>query len=194
MAPHPLKRLFAFLLVLAFLVPLTPVRAQQSDSTETLAGSLKIAVVNMRRIRQQSTAMQSVREQIAAFRSSFQKEVQKEEEVLRTANQELARQRSILSAEAFAAERKNFEEKLAQVQRSVQKRRQDLEVAQEEAFSVVQKHLNEIIATTAQEKEIGLILPRSQTVLAISGIEITDEILAKLNEDLPSVSVKPLGQ
>lgn len=178
------------LAVVVFTLAFPNTASYGQETGNTTAKALKIAVIDMKRVRQQSTAMISIREQIGTYRTNFQAEVQSEEEALRVANQELARQRSILSAEAFAEERRKFEERLSSVQRNVQKRRQDLELAREQATTEVQNHLNEIVAALAEERRIGLVLPRAQTVLAIRSLEITDDVISRLNESLPSVNVQ----
>ena len=48
---------------------------------------------------------------------------------LRANDQELVRQRSVLSAEAFSLKRREFEAKVAQVQREVQDRKRELDKA-----------------------------------------------------------------
>ena len=182
------------ILVVAAVVSVSSTHVVAQDSSTTPSKVLKIAVIDMKTVRQQSTALTGIRSQISAYRETFQKEVQAEEESLRAANQELARQRSILGAEAFAEERRKFEERLTEVQRKVQKRRQDLELAREQAAAKVQSHLNEIITAIANERGIGLIFPRAQTVLAIKSLEITDDVLSRLNASLPSIDVQPPGQ
>ncbi len=189
-----LKFLMRFAVLISILaISSSLVLAQETTPTQP-ANSLRIAVIDMKVVRQQSSAMQAIREQISALRSSFQTEVQAEEESLRTANQELARQRSILGAEAFAEERRKFESRLADVQRNVQKRRQDLEQARDAAASEVQGVLNQIIAEIATERSIGLILPREQTIYVIKNLEITSEIINRLNTAMPSVTVPQPGQ
>jgi len=164
----------------------------QAQSPEA-ALSLPIAIVDMKAIRQQSTAVAGIREQITQYRSGFQTQIQQEEEQLRSANQELARQRSILSAEAFAEERKKFESRLAEVQRIVQKRRQELDQLRDTAMADVQKTLNSIIAEIANERGVVLVLQRAQTVLAARSLEITSQVIERLNTNLPSVVVPPPG-
>lgn len=180
-------------LVSVLIVPWSIAYAQEEISAQP-ANSLRIAVVDMKIVRQNSTAMQGIREQISALRSNFQAEVQKDEESLRIANQELARQRSILGADAFAEERRKFEARLADVQRNVQKRRQDLEQSRDRAAADVQTVLNKIIATLAAERSIGLILPREQTIYVIKNLQITGEIVSRLNAEMPSVTVPQPGQ
>ncbi len=163
--------------------------AKAQEQTTTQPQSLRIAVIDMKAIRKNSTAMNSIREQIGEYRAGFQGEIQKEEEELRKANQELSRQRSILSPAAFAEERKKFETRLSQVQRNVQKRRKELDLLRDTAMLEVQKVLNKIIATIAEENGLGIVLRRDNTVLAARSLEITEPVIKRLNKQLSSVTV-----
>lgn len=164
-------------------------RAQSTEAVQTLP----VAIVDMKAVRQKSSAIVSIREQITKYRSGFQAQISQEEEELRSANQELARQRTLLSAEAFAEERKKFETRLGDVQRLVQKRRQELDQLRDSAMAEVQALLNAIITEIANERGAILVLQRSQTVLAARQLEITDVVIERLNQKLPNVVVPPPG-
>lgn len=184
---------FSFAFFLVTFLSLTFVNSEVSaqDQSTSVAPTIPIAIVDMKAVRQKSSAMASVRSQISEYRSGFQSQIQQEEEQLRAANQELARQRSILSADAFAEERKKFETRLAEVQRLVQKRRQELDQLREQSMVDIQSGLNEVIAEIARERGIILVLQREQTVLAARSLEITTEVIERLNVKIPNVVVPP---
>lgn len=183
-------RLFAFQVAFVLSFAITqPVVAQSSSDSE-----LPIGVVDMIKVRQSSDALRSISEQVATYRNAFQKDIQDEEASLREANQKLARQRSILSAEAFEVERKSFETRVAEVQRGVQQRKAELEQVREAAMRELHRTLNTVIAEIAQEKGLVLVLPRAQTILSAKSLEITDEVTQRLNQKLPDVTVPQPGQ
>lgn len=155
---------------------------------------VKIAVIDMQRIRRTAAVVKDIGIQIKAYRTAFQTDVRKEEKELRTANQELARQRTILAPEAFAAERRKFEEKLAAVQRSVQQRKQELDKVQGGVLQTVREALHGIILNFANENGLTLIFAKKQTILVAKPLEITDEILARLDKKLPQLKVAAPGQ
>ncbi len=188
---HSFVFLFATLTILLFGMA-QPLQAQEEQPAASVPG-LPIAIIDMKAVRQQSTGMESIRGQISNYRSGFQAQIQQEEEQLRAANQELARQRTILTPDAFAEERKKFETRLAEVQRLVQKRRQELDQLRDTAMVEVQKALNEVIAEIASERGIILVLQRGQTILAARSLEITAEVIERLNKKIPNVVVPPPG-
>ncbi len=179
-----MKTFFAALL-LALTVLISPPSAVAQEKAEVL----NIAVININAIRQNALAVRSIVEQIGKYRTAFQAEIQKEEETLRNANQELSRQRTLLSPEAFAEKRREFEQRVSQVQRMVQQRKGDLDKIQADSMGKVQEALNKIVSEIATKQGYNLILRRDQTVLASKSLDITEPVLAILNKDLASVPV-----
>ena len=174
-----------FLLGVLFLFVAYPAAAQDEP--------IKIAIIDIEAIRLHAAVVKDIRSQIVKFREGFQATIQKEEEELRNANQELARKRAILSPEAFSEERRKFEQRLANVQRMVQTRKQDLDKAQGDAMSKVEGVLNGIVLELAKERGLNLILRKNQTVLGAKALHITKEVLVRLDKKLPSLKLAGLG-
>lgn len=150
---------------------------------------LRIIVLNLEEIRREAAVVKNVREQIAGYRKGFQADIQKEEDALRTANQELAKKRTILSPEAFAKERRQFEQRVVGVQKLVQKRKRQLDQAQIDAMLKVEAQLNKIVGDIAQKREASIVLRRNQTILVARDIDVTAEVLTRLNKELAKVPV-----
>ena len=180
-----MKKLIILLAFFSFLIlgPTTSCLAQVTGSVA------KIAVIDINLIIRDALAFNAIREQISKYRKVFQAEIQKEEEALRNANQELARQRTLLSAEAFSEKRRDFEKRVAGVQRLVQQRKQNLDRSQGAAMGKIQKRLNEIVTVFALEQDISLILRKDQTILAAKGLRATKVVLDRLNAAMPTIKV-----
>ncbi len=184
----------SILCALVILASLTgPAAAQQPEADKDVITLLNMAVIDTEVIRRNSRAFKDLRAQIAKYRKAIQADIQKEEEVLRGANEELARKRAILAPETFAEERRQFEERLVQVQRTVQKRKKDLERVAAEAVKKVEAVLNKIITDVANEQSLGLILRKNQTVLVANELDITPHVLKRLDTALPSLKVSDPG-
>ena len=80
-----------------------------------------------------------------------------------------------------------------QVQRTVQKRKKDLERVAAEAVKKVEAVLNKIITDVANEQSLGLILRKNQTVLVANELDITPHVLKRLDTALPSLKVSDPG-
>ena len=170
-----------------------PAAAQQPDADKDVITLLNMAVIDTEVIRRNSMAFKDIGAQIAKYRKAIQADIQKDEEALRSANEELARKRAILAPETFAEERRQFEERLVQVQRTVQKRKKDLERVAVEAVKKVEAVLNKIINEVANEQSLGLILRKNQTVLVAKELDITPHVLKRLDTALPALKVSDPG-
>ncbi|CAK0762849.1 outer membrane protein [uncultured Gammaproteobacteria bacterium] len=149
-----------------------------------------VAVVDVQLILQESKAAQSIQKAATAQAEAYGKEIAPQEEKLRVADQELARLRTTLSQDAFAAKRRDFEKQIAEVQRNVQTRQRNLEQAVNEARQTLLKAMNEIIGEVAREKEVNLVLLKHVTMTFDNSADLTLAVLEKLNVKLPQVAIK----
>ena len=147
------------------------------------------AVIDYQRILRDAAAARSIREQIETRRKAYQGEISKEEQRLHEADKEFAKQRSLLTPEAFAEKRQDFEEDVSEVQRLVQQRRRELDRAAEVALNEVKTALIEIVTGIAEERGFNLVLPSSEVLFFARRIDLTEEVLAKLDAMLPDVVV-----
>jgi len=186
-------RLFLFLGALSTgFFAFTPSGRAQTSTTQNFQAT--IAILDLTSIRREALAVKDIHTQIAAFQKAFRADVQKEEEALRIANQELAKKRSILAPEAFAEERRKFEQKVVGVQRSVQERKRALDKSQADALLKLEVALNAIIKKIAEDNKLNLVLRREQTILSSRAMEITGQVLKQINAKLPKVKVEKPGK
>lgn len=148
------------------------------------------AVVNIQQIMKDSTAAKSVREQLENKQKAFQTEITKKEEQLKKEDQELAKQRSVLAKEAFEEKARAFRTKATDMQKEVQSKKAMLDNGFERALMDIQKVVSEIIVEMAKEKGFTMAIPTSQILYADPKMDISAEVLEKLNKKLPKVDVK----
>ncbi|MFQ5954322.1 MAG: OmpH family outer membrane protein [Kiloniellales bacterium] len=183
---HVLFRLAVILLVgLAIAAGMRPAVAQKPAAPV-------IIVVDLRQIEREATSFRSVRDQIMAQRQSYQEQLANMESELRQANQELLRQRAIVSSEAYAQKRQELEQRAGEMQRDVQKIQRALQRARDSSLSIVRKKYLEIIGKVAVERGANLALDKNLVIYTVNGqnLDITAEVLARLNEQLPAVAVE----
>lgn len=149
----------------------------------------RIAIIDYQFIQQKSAAMIDINSQIERRRQIYQEEISLQEQELRAEDQELVRQRSILAADAFAQKRREFEARVAAVQRVVQARKKELDGAYEYGLKQIQGAVINIIAELSEIHGFNLVLSRQQIVFADSALNISEEVLRRLNERLPRVEV-----
>ncbi len=183
--PKPLRH-FVLVALLTFawwsIGPGETAHAQQLPATVA-------AVIDYQRILRDAAAARSIREQIELRRKAYQEEISKEEQRLHEVDKAFAKQRSLLSPDAFADKRREFEAEVAEVQRLVQERRRALDSVSAEALNEVKKALIEIVTGIAEERGFNLVLPSSEVLFFARSIDLTEEVLAQLDANLPQVAV-----
>jgi len=97
----------------------------------------------------------------------------------------LERAISVLSEAAYEQERRKLEQRLLRAQAVVQERKRNLDQTQLQGMGRIQTELNRVVTELAEERALTLILRKDLTVLAAAALEITDEVLARLNVRLP---------
>jgi outer membrane protein len=152
-------------------------------------GAFAFAVIDVQRVIRDSKATKSIRPQIEKLKGDYEKSFRKQEDELRAADQDLARQRAILSPEAYAERRRQFQQRATGVQREVQETKRSLERALGNAMSRVHTQLREITTEIAKEQKLTAVFPRTAVILVERNYDITVEVLKRLDVRLPSVAV-----
>ncbi|MDH5187921.1 MAG: OmpH family outer membrane protein [Rhodospirillaceae bacterium] len=166
--------------------------SQSKDAVSSVAQqqiTVKIGVIDIEGIRARSLAVQDIHKQLTQYRNKIQSYVQKEEKDLRKANDELVRQRTILSPDAFEVEKTKFEKRLSKLQKFVQESKQSLSKVQAEANEKVDNGILGVIQEIIKKDNYTLILKKSATVASANVINLTDRVLGNLDKELPSVKV-----
>ena len=148
-----------------------------------------LAVVDFRGVLAKSNAALSVRKQLDIERSKYKEEFSDIEKKLRIAQQKLAKQRAIVTAEAFEKRARELKDKAREAQKRAQATNQLLKKSFDQSMDEIRKHLLKIIAEVAEETGAGVVLFRSAIVIAVKKLEISQEVLKRLNKKLPAVKV-----
>jgi outer membrane protein len=174
------KTLLAPLCLMAALV-LAPVAASAAD---------EIATINIQSILRDSAAAKSAKSIIDSKRDQYQAELKKIEDQLRKDDQSLAEKRSILSPEALEQEKRKFVQQVTDAQKDVQEKRERLGEAYNEAVGDIQEAVMKIVESMAKERGFKVVVPTNNLVYATSDLDITKDVLAQLDKDLPKVDIK----
>lgn len=149
----------------------------------------KIAVVNIQKIMRESKAAEAVRQQLKSKQQSFQSELDKKEDALQKEDQDLAKQRAVLSQEVFESKYKDFRKKAAEAQQEVRTKRGSLDKGFTKALSDIQKKVTDIVTAVAKEKGVSIAMAASPVLYVDPALDITQEVLDKLNKELPNLTV-----
>ena len=185
-------RIIACLFVLLAFVAASPDSRGQAR-TQALP-AVSIAVLDYQSVLKDAKAAQAIRQQIDGYRERYQDEIEQEERTLRQEEQELKRQRTLLTPEAFDERRQAFERRVIEVQRLAQDRTRSLDRSMNEAMSMLQATVIEIMEELSRKTGVNLVVDKSAVMVAATALDITDQVIEQLDRRLPTVEVpKPGG-
>jgi Skp family chaperone for outer membrane proteins len=171
-----------------FLLPAFAAKAQNVDK-QTPDKQSHVLIVDMKRTLDESKAAINVQKKIEAQRSSFQDEISLQEKLIREGEQELQTMRGKLNADQYAEKENQLRKKFRDVEKYVQERRQALEKATTAAMGKVRTTLLMIIKDIAKKRGVQAVLIKQQVLWAEDNLEITDDVLTRLNKELPDITV-----
>ncbi len=150
----------------------------------------KVAVVDQIRILRGSDAVKGIEKQFEGRRKAFQDEVSKQEADLKAAEDDLKKKSASLAPDAFRKEREVFEQKVASAQKKIKDMKTVLDEDYAGAMKVVQDNMLQVIEGLAGEENANIILPSHQILLFAPALDITDQVISRLNTKLPKVETK----
>ena len=175
-----------FILFVVLVLQTSFVRAQVSSELEPVS----LAVVDFRGVLAKSEAARNIRSAVDVKREELRKYFLEVENSLRDEQKNLSKKRSIVTAEAFEQRARNLKEKAQSAQKLAQTSNQKLKKSFDQAMDKVQKELLRIVAEVAEESGVGVVLFRSAIVIAVKKLDISKEVLQRLNKKLPEVKVR----
>jgi len=162
--------------------------SQEIDPKNSLVRPV-IAIVDVQRILEESLAAKSVQKQLETQRSKFQTEIEKEENDLRQSEQELSKSHDQLPTNVYAEREQQLRQRFLSVERHVQARRKVLDQAFTDSMNTVRSNLSEIVEAVAHQHGANIVIVKQQALWADKSLDVTDEVLGRLNKRLPQVTV-----
>jgi Skp family chaperone for outer membrane proteins len=151
-----------------------------------------LAIIDVQKVLRESTAVKALAKNIEEQKEQHQGELREQEQALREADQELVRQRSILSPEAYANKRGELEQRVGNLQREARNRKRGLDKIFTQGMGIVRAEIGKVAKEIAEELGIDLILSKATVVLVRPKFEMTQEVVRRLNARLPDLpAVQP---
>ncbi len=174
---------------------LTGMAAIMALSTPSLAadkpeGTLQsFGVVDMNKVLQTTDAAKDIFSQLESKRKEYQSQISKEEENLRSAEQEILKQKDTLSKEAFDKKRKEFEGKLVNGQKLVQDKKVILDHAFNSSMAKLRSEAAKIIAKIAEEKHYTAVLTQEAVMISTPDMDMTALVIERMNSGVKKIPV-----
>ena len=162
-----------------------PVLAQ--SATEPAPSSLsmevqRIGLADLNGILRAADANVKVRELLDTQRQKFQDEFSLIEAELQQTERDLMSKRELLSADEYDKQIKAFQARVTQLQQDIQRKRQAIDNAYQKAQSDIRAEALSIITEIARDMNFDLVLNRDASLIFLPHLNISDEVLARLNE------------
>ncbi len=188
-------------LVVAILIAGTQGTAQNSQpgvgaapaagAPGSATGIPSILVVDRGAILRTSVAGKDLIRQIDEFGKAMEAKYGEEEKKLRADAQELQEQAGVLSPEARQKKERELRERGEALQKKVQEEQAAIQNGINIARTEIEKALGPILNTLFQERGATIMLDRGAIVLGSVDIDVTADVIKRLDQALPAVKVTP---
>lgn len=148
-----------------------------------------IGVVDVQHVLREAKAAQVVREAAEAHGRELEERLNRQREELKAQEQQLRQQQAILSPDAFNKRREELERHVADVRRRTEEARNQLNAVFNVAMRDLRNELHKTVVAIMKEKGLNMALPRSAVLVYDERLNVTEDVLAQLNERLPTIAV-----
>lgn len=146
-------------------------------------------IVNMQTIITEAKAAKDVGKRIDSAEKKLKDYVSSHDEELRGKFQKLQENRSLLSPEDFKAKNNNLNSQVSSFQVEARQKGLSIRKAQNEALVQIQKAVIDIVKTLSKEQGFDIALPGAQVLFHADNLDITKEVITRLNKKLPSIKI-----
>lgn len=171
--------------VFLFILTVFPLHIAYAETT-----SMVIRVVDVEYILTKSKASLSVQKQVEQKRKVFLDNVKKKEAALIQQQKDIEKGREKLSQEEFIKKAKGFEKQRIETRNTIQKEK----IALDKSYAAAMTKITDTIVTVTQEianeKKIDLVVTRQNIIVGSMALDITKDVMDRLNKKLPKLSLK----
>ncbi len=172
------KIIFYFLLF--FIVPSYSIAEYPNTS---------IGVIDLNKILADADAAVMAAKQIEKIATDIQNEIAESDKLIIDEQNQLIESQAIMAPEAFEAKRKEYENKIEKYNSERQTKLMKIDELISVSRNDVLNALKPILEEISNEKGITILLEKGSVMLNADKMDITNEVLKKLNKDMPKLEV-----
>ena len=180
--PPYLKLLFCSVVCFGFGQTCVAQTGDIEESSKPMIAVKRIALVDLDGVLRNADANNRIRELLDGQRAKFQEEFRAVEVDLQQSERDLLSRRDLMVKEEYDKLVTAFQARVAELQKDIQYKRQSIDTAYQKALSGIRNLAIEEVTKIASEKKIDLILKRDSSVIFLPHLNISDEVLKRLNE------------
>lgn len=149
-----------------------------------------IAVVDVQVLMQNSEAAKKARAQIEKMQVTYGKEVAGKLDEVTKAYQSLTQERSRLSEEAYQKRAEELRQKAGNYQKEAEERLGKLDLALRGGLQKIGAAIEAIVNDMTKERKLSVVFPKSSIIGTPTVPDITQEVLKRLNQKMPSLTIE----
>jgi len=145
---------------------------------------LKIAVIDVNKILNDSEAGKEARKKMEARYEELKKRIERASEEARSMKEELDKQKILLGKDKVKEKEESLAAKVGELRKLTQESEKEMQNRQKELTGEVLKIVEGEIDKVVGEEKIDLLLDRSSGVVhATAALDITEKVLSRVNEE-----------
>ena len=180
--PRYSKFLFCLIVCFALGQPCSAQTDEGGEGNTPVMVVKRIALVDLDGVLRNANANTRIRELLDGQRAKFQEEFRAVEVDLQQSERDLLSKRDLMAKEEYDKLVRAFQVRVAELQKDIQYKRQSIDNAYQKALRRIRSLAIEEVTKIAGEKKIDLILKRDSSVIFLPHLNISDEVLNRLNE------------
>jgi outer membrane protein len=163
-----------------------PAQPQAAQPFETPV----IGVLDVNEVLQRSKAAKNIQPQFDKLKKGYEDELNKEQQALGAEIQQLEGQRAVLAPEAFQQRANTLRQREQSLINQVNEKKRILDATLQGGISQIRNVMFQVTADVARERSLNIVLPKEMVVIIAKNLEITDEVLKRVDERLPTVALR----
>ena len=149
-----------------------------------------VGIIDINRVLTESKASLDASKQIEKIQISAESEAKDRDASIIAEREKLIEQQSIMAPEAFEVKVAEFEKNVQNYQLERQDQIRKLDQMVQDARSKILEEVKPILKEHSREIGITLVLEKNSVILSADEMDMTDQVIKKLNEVLPKIKVE----
>jgi len=186
-----MKKMILFAGALTLISAFTSVEAK-AENADRFAPAV-IAVVDMQKLQDKSTAYQGLVAHKDKLLAEIKAEAAKDEANLHTLEEKIAKEKATMTQEELAKKTEEFRDKIMDFQQKYKNKEEKLlNVVMKANLKIQEEAFNPSMESLIKNNKIDMVLASNQVVFFKPSLDITDEMIALMNDKMSKVDVEPL--
>jgi len=176
------KKIFHITLLIIFLLGF-------NLHAETSYPNTSIAIVDLNLVLSDSKSAKDATKQFEKIQKSMEKDIVESDKKMLEERNKLIEQQSVIAPEAFEIKAKDYEKKLQNYQVDKQKKLRNLEGVLQNVRNEILENVKPILEDLSMELGVTVILEKNSVLLNANNMDITENVIKRLNKELPKIKV-----